>query len=941
MFLLNSLKKKAYFFIWILALTFSVSYFYAFATPPVSPYTPGETIDPSCSPGDANCYVTPMSMGDVVGGGTAGSVVFINSDGELDQDNAAFFWDQSTDRLGIGDNTPQAALTVGSGDLFRVTSAGGVTATGVTSSGSIVFSGLSTGVVLSSSGTLSSSLGTANQFLGVNSAGTANEYKTFATSTSGTDFNIAHSSGTITFNLPTASSTSRGALSSADWTTFNSKADDFLDLSDTPDSYTSKTNKIVSVNTGATGLGFGPDVLEDSGNFRLGSNTSFGAIYNTVVGTGNRMGVASSRNTLIGYNINNAGNSYGENTIIGPAELAVNADTMTIVGSVVNHARIAGMVALGSYFTLPTSGVYSSQTSNSPIYIGYNINNSETAASTKGNIFIGRNISTAGFTSNATTKAIVIAQDPTLENGMQNSVVIGADTSVLDEESNVTVIGSGAMAYLDSTYGNGGGDGVAIGRSSKTGSWRAMALGAYAQALAVSSNAIGYGAYTNSSHGIAIGRGSYNDVDNSVVIQPSASTGDTNLGIVYFGAVGSYWTNPAMPSTETIDLSTTLSAGTVVSRITGVSGRDTRDTPLLTDIRGGHLRILGGQSTGTAEGGDIQFAVTPAGGVSNNTLNSEFVAGAFKSDKKFYLYDTPDNDDDLTQVLVRNGSTGEIMYKSASSFDYFTGSVGIGTDTTPDFLLEVENNAVDTNIFSLKDSDGQCDMNPEAGALTTTCSSDEKLKENITDSGEILSYLSGFRIREYDVKSSGDHMTGVIAQEVMDDYPELVKMGNNGFYTVELPSTWQLVKGIQELDIKIQDITSLDLENENSFANILISWFDNVGNGIQNIFSKKVTTEELCIEDVCITKEDLQNILDQNGYVNTGDENGGNDENLTDEGSDTPEEEPQPESDIPEQEPDNTDPGLEEENPITENTDEDEGDIQNIDPIVSDNGLVE
>jgi hypothetical protein len=44
-----------------------------------------------------------------------------------------------------------------------------------------------------------------------------------ATGTSGTDFNIASSTATHTFNLPTASATNRGALSSADFTTFNNK----------------------------------------------------------------------------------------------------------------------------------------------------------------------------------------------------------------------------------------------------------------------------------------------------------------------------------------------------------------------------------------------------------------------------------------------------------------------------------------------------------------------------------------------------------------------------------------------------------------------------------------------------------------------------------------------------------------------------------------------
>jgi hypothetical protein len=49
------------------------------------------------------------------------------------------------------------------------------------------------------------------------------QVQNFATGTSGTDFAISSATNIHTFNLPTASASNRGALSSADWTTFNNK----------------------------------------------------------------------------------------------------------------------------------------------------------------------------------------------------------------------------------------------------------------------------------------------------------------------------------------------------------------------------------------------------------------------------------------------------------------------------------------------------------------------------------------------------------------------------------------------------------------------------------------------------------------------------------------------------------------------------------------------
>ena len=53
--------------------------------------------------------------------------------------------------------------------------------------------------------------------------GLTEQVQNFATGSTGTDFNINSATATHTFNLPTASATNRGALSSSDWSTFNGK----------------------------------------------------------------------------------------------------------------------------------------------------------------------------------------------------------------------------------------------------------------------------------------------------------------------------------------------------------------------------------------------------------------------------------------------------------------------------------------------------------------------------------------------------------------------------------------------------------------------------------------------------------------------------------------------------------------------------------------------
>ena len=81
-----------------------------------------------------------------------------------------------------------------------------------------------------------------------------------AVGTSGTDFNINSVTDTHTFNLPTASATNRGALSSADWITFNGKVGGSGTTNYLPKFTASSTigNSLIQDNGTGVGIGTAP-----------------------------------------------------------------------------------------------------------------------------------------------------------------------------------------------------------------------------------------------------------------------------------------------------------------------------------------------------------------------------------------------------------------------------------------------------------------------------------------------------------------------------------------------------------------------------------------------------------------------------------------------------------------------------------------------------------
>jgi hypothetical protein len=117
-----------------------------------------------------------------------------------------------------------------------------------------------------------------------------------------------------------------------------------------------------------------------------------------------------------------------------------------------------------------------------------------------------------------------------------------------------------------------------------------------------------------------------------------------------------------------------------------------------------------------------------------------------------------------------------------------------------------------------RNGSGTCTHTPASGAETVSCSSDARLKKDIADAGDALPGLGDMRIRDFTLKSDASRQTGVIAQEMLIRHPGMVHMeASSGFYTVDEPNPWMLVKAIQELKA---DNDNLRSANDNLSARV-------------------------------------------------------------------------------------------------------------------------
>jgi hypothetical protein len=156
------------------------------------------------------------------------------------------------------------------------------------------------------------------------SVGTVTSVSALTLTTTGTDITSSVTTGTatpvITLNIPTASATNRGALSSADWTTFNNKVSTARTLTINGITFDLSADRSWSIATGSVGGSGATNYVAKW----INSNTlGTGAIYDT----GTNVSIGNIPATSYRFNIANISGtrfiSYWEPTVSGVSEIGI------------------------------------------------------------------------------------------------------------------------------------------------------------------------------------------------------------------------------------------------------------------------------------------------------------------------------------------------------------------------------------------------------------------------------------------------------------------------------------------------------------------------------------------------------------------------------------------------------------------------------------------
>jgi hypothetical protein len=154
-----------------------------------------------------------------------------------------------------------------------------------------------------------------------------------------------------------------------------------------------------------------------------------------------------------------------------------------------------------------------------------------------------------------------------------------------------------------------------------------------------------------------------------------------------------------------------------------------------------------------------------------------------------------------------------------------------------------------TSVARFENAGGTCTITPNTtGGIT--CTSDINLKKDVTSwDTDALDVLSHVEVKSYRMKaddSSSTKQVGFIAQDLEQYFPWLVATDVSGVKSVSYAGMTPII---------VQAIQQIEKFISGAYTDVTL-W-------VTGIKADKVTTKTLCVEDVCVTKDQFLKMVQQ------------------------------------------------------------------------------
>jgi hypothetical protein len=617
-----------------------------------------------------------------------------------------------------------------------------------------------------------------NLDLGVTSVGI-----TFGTS--GTDINASGSpvtsSGNITINLPTASATNRGALSSADWTTFNSKQG-AITLTTTGTSgastlvgntlnipnYTTDLSGYVTLGTAQTITAQKTFTTSGSSDTMIISHGSGSGFALDVIKAGNGEAIRVQKTSGSGNAMTISGGNFEAGTIVktgGTSTQYLMADgSVSTLTNPVTGTGTAGRVALWNGTNSINSDsdfTYNSSTNLLTIGGGITLTGAQTIQTSTGNL----TLATAGGNGN-----ILLTPNGT------GKVGIG---TITPEGSGLTVASGGILVSLD----------PGVDR-------KVLELYATSTGAKVSSTYVGSSSY-----------GSLELLTSNVARLTIASTGAATFSAGVGINSEDFRLRPNGDVTDSPALVLKSPSAGVLSlcaEVIGVPFADSNSLSLrVSNVASGRFDALtvlpsGNVGIGTASPANklhlVGDVATPSLRLGSVSVGFHWDIGRENASTGDFVFNNTVSGGSSTERM-RITADGQVLVGMTSNGGSSVTSVRAGLlsgqrTASADECLSGWNQATSgDNKFAAFYTEangtlrGTIDYNRAAGLVRYNVTSDKNLKNIIGDSDgkKSIEILNSTRIREYSWKEdeSNKSQIGVIAQELFETYKGAVSVGSD------------------------------------------------------------------------------------------------------------------------------------------------------------------